>query len=205
MPSFAAEETEELAEVTVTGSRIVRRDLEASSPVVTVSNEQFERSSTTSLETTLNQLPQFAPAGSQFVSGAQSGPTSTPGAATLNLRGIGSNRTLVLIDGRRPQPANASLVVDINTIPQAAIQGVEVITGGASAVYGPDAIAGVTNFLLKRDFQGLSLDADGHHAGRRRQRHQGQRPDGHERGRRQGQHHGRPDYPSARRGVPARP
>ena len=158
MPSFAAEETEELAEVTVTGSRIVRRDLEASSPVVTVSNEQFERSSTTSLETTLNQLPQFAPAGSQFVSGAQSGPTSTPGAATLNLRGIGANRNLVLIDGRRPQPANASLVVDINTIPQAAIQGVEVITGGASAVYGPDAIAGVTNFLLKRDFQGLSLD-----------------------------------------------
>ena len=157
LPSFAAE-SEELAEVTVTGSRIIRRDLDASSPVVTVSTEQFERSSTTSLETTLNQLPQFAPAGSQFVSGAQSGPTSTPGAATLNLRGIGANRNLVLIDGRRPQPANASLVVDINTIPQAAIQGVEVITGGASAVYGPDAIAGVTNFLLKRDFQGLSLD-----------------------------------------------
>ena len=156
LPSFAAEE--ELAEVTVTGSRIVRRDLDAASPVVTVSTEQFDRSSTTSLETTLNQLPQFAPAGSQFVSGAQSGPTSTPGAATLNLRGIGANRNLVLIDGRRPQPANASLVVDINTIPQAAIQGVEVITGGASAVYGPDAIAGVTNFLLKRDFEGLSLD-----------------------------------------------
>ena len=157
LPAFAAE-SEELAEVTVTGSRIVRRDLEAASPVVTVSTEQFDRSSTTSLETTLNQLPQFAPAGSQFVSGAQSGPTSTPGAATLNLRGIGANRNLVLIDGRRPQPANASLVVDINTIPQSAIQGVEVITGGASAVYGPDAIAGVTNFLLKRDFQGLSLD-----------------------------------------------
>ena len=139
MPSIAAEETEELAEVTVTGSRIVRRDLEAASPVVTVSSEQFDRSSTSSLETTLNQLPQFAPAGSQFVSGAQSGPQSTPGAATLNLRGIGANRNLVLIDGRRPQPANASLVVDINTIPQAAIQGVEVITGGASAVYGPDA------------------------------------------------------------------
>lgn len=157
LPSYAAD-GEELAEVTVTGSRIVRRDLEAASPVVTVSTEQFERSSTTSFETTLNQLPQFAPAGSQFVSGAQSGPTSTPGAATLNLRGIGPNRNLVLIDGRRPQPANASLVVDINTIPQAAIQGVEVITGGASAVYGPDAIAGVTNFLLKKDFQGLSLD-----------------------------------------------
>lgn len=156
-PSLAAE-GEELAEVTVTGSRIVRRDLDAGSPVVTVSNEQFDRSSTTSLESTLNQLPQFSPSGSQFVSSAQSGPTSTPGAATLNLRGIGPNRNLVLIDGRRPQPANASLVVDINTIPQSAIQGVEVITGGASAVYGPDAIAGVTNFLLKKDFQGLAVD-----------------------------------------------
>src|SRR5512139_1755304 len=131
LPSFSAD-SEELAEVTVTGSRIVRRDLDAASPVVTVSNEQFERTATTSIEQTLNTLPQFAPAG----------PTSTPGAATLNLRGIGANRNLVLIDGRRPQPANASLVVDINTIPQAAIQGLEGITGGASAVYGPDAIAG---------------------------------------------------------------
>jgi iron complex outermembrane recepter protein len=159
-PTFAADEGEdELEEITVTGSRIVRRDLNAPSPIVTVSTDAFEKSSTTSLETVLNQLPQFAPSGSQFVSGAQSGPTSTPGAATLNLRGIGANRNLVLIDGRRPQPANASLVVDINTIPQSAIQGVEVITGGASAVYGPDAIAGVTNFLLKKDFQGLTLDA----------------------------------------------
>jgi outer membrane receptor protein involved in Fe transport len=161
MPAWSADTTQEAAEleeITVTGSRIVRRDLNAPSPVVTVSTEQFERSSTTSLESALNTLPQFAPAGSQFVSGAQSGPTTTPGAATLNLRGIGANRNLVLIDGRRPQPANAALVVDINTIPQAAIQGVEVITGGASAVYGPDAIAGVTNFLLKRDFQGLSVD-----------------------------------------------
>jgi iron complex outermembrane recepter protein len=157
-PAFAAEGEEELDEITVTGSRIVRRDLNAPSPIVTVSTEQLENTATTSLETVLNKLPQFAPGQSQFVSGAQSGPTSTPGAATLNLRGLGANRNLVLVDGRRPQPANAALVVDINTIPQAAIQGVEVITGGASAVYGPDAIAGVTNFLLKKNFQGLSLD-----------------------------------------------
>ncbi len=156
--AIAAEPEEELQEVTVTGSRIVRRDLNAPSPIVTVSTEEFENTATTSVESVLNKLPQFTPGGTQFVSGAQSGPTSTPGAATLNLRGLGANRNLVLVDGRRPQPANASLVVDINTIPQSAIQGVEVITGGASAVYGPDAIAGVTNFLLKKNFQGLALD-----------------------------------------------
>jgi iron complex outermembrane recepter protein len=155
--AISAEE-DALEEVTITGSRIVRRDLAAPSPIVTVSEETFKNTSTTSMEATLQKLPQFTPAGNQFVSGAQAGPTVTPGAATLNLRGLGTNRNLVLIDGRRPQPANASLVVDINTIPQAAVQGVEVITGGASAVYGPDAIAGVTNFLLKRNFQGLDID-----------------------------------------------
>jgi outer membrane receptor protein involved in Fe transport len=151
-------EADALEEVTVTGSRIVRRDLTAPSPIVTVTAETFQNTAATSMEATLNKLPAFKPAGNQFLSGAQAGPTTTPGAATLNLRGLGANRNLVLIDGRRPQPANAALVVDINTIPQAAIQGVEVITGGASAVYGPDAIAGVTNFLLRRDFQGLDVD-----------------------------------------------
>jgi iron complex outermembrane recepter protein len=155
--TWSAEESE-LAEVTVTGSRIVRRDLEAASPIVTVGLESFENSSTTSIESVLNQLPQFVPAANQYTSVIQSGPASTPGAATLNLRGLGANRNLVLVDGRRPQPANAALVVDVNTIPQAAIQGVEVITGGASAVYGPDALAGVTNFLLKKNFEGLSID-----------------------------------------------
>src|SRR6185369_7981842 len=82
----------------------------------------------------------------------------SPGAATVNLRGLGINRNLVLVDGRRPQPANATLAVDINTIPSAAIKSVEVITGGASAVYGPDAIAGVVNFVLRDDFQGLDVD-----------------------------------------------
>jgi iron complex outermembrane receptor protein len=155
-PTFAQDE---LQEVTVTGSRIVRRDLTAPSPVVTVGTETLESSSTTSVESVLQQLPQFVPGGNQFVSGAQAGAAQTPGAATLNLRGLGPNRNLVLLDGRRAQPANALLVVDINTIPAAAIQSVEVITGGASAVYGPDAIAGVVNFMLKKDFEGLDIDA----------------------------------------------
>ena len=76
----------------------------------------------------------------------------------MNLRGIGANRTLVLVDGRRAQPANASLVVDLNTIPSAAIERVETITGGASAVYGADALAGVVNFVLRDDFEGVEMD-----------------------------------------------
>ena len=120
--------------------------------------EAFENTSGTGIETVLNQLPQFVPGSTQFTSGIQSGAASTPGAATLNLRGLGPNRNLVLIDGRRAQPANATLAVDINTIPSAAIENVEVITGGASAVYGPDAMAGVVNFVLKKNFQGLDID-----------------------------------------------
>src|SRR5690606_32606066 len=115
-------------------------------------------SSTLSMESVLNQLPQFMPAGSQFVSGGQGSATATLGIASVNLRGIGTNRTLVLVDGRRPQPANAALVVDLNTIPSAAIARVETITGGASAVYGPDALAGVVNFVLKDDFEGVEMD-----------------------------------------------
>ncbi len=145
-------------EVTVTGSRIIRRDLSAPSPIMTVDTTRLEQSSTMSIESVLNQMPQFTPAGTQFVSGGQGSSTVTLGIASLNLRGIGTNRTLVLVDGRRPQPANAALVVDINTIPAAAIERVETITGGASAVYGPDALAGVVNFVLKNDFEGVDFD-----------------------------------------------
>jgi outer membrane receptor protein involved in Fe transport len=154
-----AADDDSLAEVTVTGSRIARgRDLEAPSPIVTIDKELFERSSSTGLEVVLNQQPQFVPQNTQFTSGVQGSPSFTPGAVTLNLRGLGPNRNLVLIDGRRGQPGNATLAVDINTIPQLAIQGVETITGGASAVYGPDAMAGVVNFVLKKNFQGLDFD-----------------------------------------------
>jgi iron complex outermembrane receptor protein len=158
-PAFAQEQAPDVQEVTVTGSRILRRDLTAASPIVTVQSEALETSSTTAIESVLQQMPQFVPGSNQFVSGAQAGAAQTPGAATLNLRGLGANRNLVLLDGRRAQPANALLVVDVNTIPALAIQGVEVITGGASAVYGPDAIAGVVNFVLKKDFQGIEFDA----------------------------------------------
>jgi len=154
-----AADSEALEEVTVTGSRIARsRDLEAPSPIATISNDVFQNTGSTGYETTLNMQPQFVPSNTQFTSGIQSGPTNAPGAANLNLRGLGKNRNLVLIDGRRPQPGDGSLAVDINTIPTIAVKSVEIITGGASAVYGPDAMAGVVNFVLKDHFQGFDVD-----------------------------------------------
>src|SRR5690606_2183954 len=127
----SAQEGPVIEEVTVTGSRIVRRDFSAPSPIMTVDSARLSQSSTLSVESVLNQMPQFVPAGTQFVSGGQGSPTTSLGIASANLRGIGTNRTLVLLDGRRPQPANAALIVDINTIPSAAIARVETITGGA--------------------------------------------------------------------------
>src|SRR5881394_3710330 len=154
----AQQNAQGLEEITVTGSRIVRRDLEASSPIVTIDAARFENSSTISIESVLNQMPQFVPEGTQFNQGIQAGPTASLGIGSVNLRGIGPNRTLVLIDGRRAQPANAALIIDVNTIPSAAIERVETITGGASAVYGADAMAGVVNFILKKDFEGVDMD-----------------------------------------------
>ena len=159
-PAALSADDDTLAEVTVTGSRIVRRDLDSSSPIVTVGGETFEQTGTQSVEATLNQLPQFVPSQTMFSSGdVQPSAFSNPGIVSLNLRGLGPNRNLVLVDGRRAQPANAQLVVDINSIPTAAVESVEIISGGASATYGADAMGGVTNFNMKKNFQGLSLDA----------------------------------------------
>ncbi len=153
-----AADTLELEEVQVTGSRIVRRDLDAASPVVTVEAQAFEESSTLAVESVLNQLPQFVPANTQFNTGdVFPTATSTPGISTVSMRGLGTNRTLVLVDGRRAQPANSTLVIDTNSIPSSALESVEIISGGASAVYGADALGGVTNFKLRSNFQGIDL------------------------------------------------
>jgi len=157
---FAQEQV--LEEITVTGSRIVRRDYSAQTPIVTVDAEAFSQRSSFGIEATLNQLPQFNIAGSQSQLSEANTPfpsaSAAPGAATLDLRGIGTNRTLVLMDGRRVQPVNGQLVVDVNTIAASAIDRVEVITGGAAAVYGADAVAGVVNFVLKRNFEGVDFN-----------------------------------------------
>ncbi|MCP5144477.1 MAG: TonB-dependent receptor [Gammaproteobacteria bacterium] len=147
-------------QIVVTGSRIVRRDFEANSPIMTIDEELFEDTSTIGVETVLNQLPQFVPAVTQFdTAEVQGTATTTPGASTISLRGLGENRNLVLINGRRAMPINASGATDVNMIPSSAIQRVETITGGASSTYGADAMAGVVNFILKDDYEGLELSA----------------------------------------------
>ncbi|WEK46968.1 MAG: TonB-dependent receptor [Candidatus Andeanibacterium colombiense] len=161
VPAYAQDDSEkkEGDAIIVTGSRIQRADYENNSPTVTVDEGLLQNTSTAAIETSLNKLPQFTPAQTPSL-GADIQPTATntPGAATVSLRGIGSNRNLVLIDGRRGTPANASGVIDISTIPSAAVQRIEIISGGASATYGADAVAGVTNFILKKDVNGLELD-----------------------------------------------
>ena len=159
-----AQDDEALEEVTITGSRIVRRDFTSQSPIVTIDTETFENRVNIGIEAALNQLPQFTVAGTQSQLSAAGTPfpqaSAAPGAATINLRGLGINRSLVLVDGRRVQPVNGLLVVDLNTIPSAAIGSIEVITGGAAAVYGADAIAGVVNLKLKRDFEGMEFSTN---------------------------------------------
>jgi outer membrane receptor protein involved in Fe transport len=155
---------QQVEEVVVTGSRIARRDYTANSPIQTVDQSAFENQTSIGLESALNNLPQFVPAATsltQFQDQAQftdNNPTVTAGASTISLRGFAPNRNLVLLDGYRAVPVNGTMAVDINSIPAAAIQRVEVITGGASSVYGADAVAGVVNFILKKDFEGVALD-----------------------------------------------
>jgi iron complex outermembrane recepter protein len=155
----AAQDDQALEEITVTGSRIQRRDFSANAPITTIDEAAFQATSTIGVETILNQLPQFVPAITQFTTtDVQQTANNTIGGSFVSLRGLGPNRNLVLIDGKRAQPTNASMFVDTNMIPAAAIQRVELITGGASAVYGADAVGGVVNFILKDDFEGASIE-----------------------------------------------
>ena len=148
-PACAA--SDDGSRIVVTGSRIQRQDYNSTTPMVTADEALLDNSSTAAIESNLNRLPQFVPAQTPTAGGdIQPTATNTPGAATVSLRGIGANRNLVLLDGRRSTPSNASGVTDISTIPAAAIERVEVISGGASATYGADAVAGVTNFIPRR-------------------------------------------------------
>jgi iron complex outermembrane recepter protein len=156
---------DELDEVTVTGSRIQRRDLESNSPLVTVDNAALEQRSGLNIESYLNQLPAFNPAAAPTIlngpgsnSDVQISAISSVGISAVSLRGFGSNRTLTLIEGRRTVPNNALMTVNINDIPSSMIKRLEIISGGASATYGADAIGGVANFLLRKDFEGLETD-----------------------------------------------
>jgi iron complex outermembrane receptor protein len=143
----------ELQGVVVTGSRIARRDYESNVPIVTVGSAAIKQTGEVSLEMALQQLPQFMPD-----MNANDPLLSNGGRAQIDLRGLGANRTLVLLDGRRMQSSDPTGVIDLNTIPETMIESVEVISGGASAVYGSDAVAGVVNFKTRDHFRGIEVD-----------------------------------------------
>jgi iron complex outermembrane recepter protein len=150
---------EPIQEVVVTGSRLVIPNQTAISPITTISAESLQATGLTRVEDVLNTMPQvFASMNSTTSNGAT-------GAATVDLRNLGSNRTLVLVNGLRLGPGtgvNSSNASDVNQIPAALIERVDVLTGGASAVYGADAVAGVVNFILNTHFEGVKVDASYH-------------------------------------------
>jgi outer membrane receptor protein involved in Fe transport len=139
----------EVSEIVVTGTRIPSPNLTSIAPVTTVGNADIKAQGITRIEDITNSLPQvFAGQGSSITNGAN-------GTATVNLRGLGSSRTLVLIDGRRAQPTPA----DLNFIPASLVERVDLLTGGASATYGADAVSGVVNFIMLKNFEGVRVDA----------------------------------------------
>jgi len=153
---FAEDASEEIEEIIVSGSRLRRRDFSAPSPIATIDREALNFSGQGTLETALNQMPQVTPDLDRTANNPGNG------TARINLRGLGSHRTLVMLNGRRLAPSGIGTAVDVNNLPQALIERVEVITGGATTVYGSDAVAGVVNFITRDDFAGLGLDLSGY-------------------------------------------
>ncbi len=152
-PSADESEANEPVEIVVTGSLIQRPNNTAVSPIVTVSDVALKESGTANLQDAINQLPGFT-AGGNSGNGGQ----GTGGRATINLHGLGSNRNLVLLDGKRLPVSDIFGNVDVNILPDAIIGGIDAITGGASAVYGSDAMSGVVNFKTIRSLDGIKVD-----------------------------------------------
>lgn len=158
VPDNHVEDGQALTEaVIVTGSRLISDISRSPTPLTVISKDQLQATSPTDLPSALNKLPLFQ---------GSTGPRATTNASTnsagntLNLRAFGANRTLVLVEGHRIAPTNADGSVNIDTLPQMLINRVEVVTGGASAVYGSDAVTGVVNFVLDKQFNGVKLEAN---------------------------------------------
>jgi iron complex outermembrane receptor protein len=152
------EKTASIEPIVVTGSRISRRDYQSDSPIVTIDESTLAAAGQPTLDRAIGEMPQFAAAqGMSEVGDVQGSTGFAGGQAYGDLRGLGPNRALVLMDGRRMMPSNPNGSVDLNTIPMSMIENVEVITGGASSTYGSDAIAGVLNFKLRDHFSGAEV------------------------------------------------
>jgi len=143
-----------LEEIVVTGTRITAPGLTSSSPVVSIGAADIDQLQQPEIEKIFRDLPITFPSDGQNVN------NGTGGAATINLRGLGSQRNLIMLDGKRLTPYSIGGAVDTQTIPTALIERIDIITGGASAVYGSDAISGAINFITKRDFEGVSINSD---------------------------------------------
>lgn len=159
-----AQEQTSLSTVTVTGSRIAAPNAVSTSPITVLSEQYISQTGKTDISDVITQLPQnFNNSLGQDLGNGTSGLTTAGGVATADLRGLGPNRTLVLVDGRRlgqgsPYTFIQSPAPDLDQIPAGLVERVEVVTGGASAAYGSDAIAGVINFIMKKNFEGVQVD-----------------------------------------------
>lgn len=165
--SQGEDDDQDVEEITVTGSRIQRGNLTQPNPVYGLSAEEIKATGQLSIIDVIDDLPQlFASQNSAqsgfFDTSTDTGRDNTPGLALLDLRALGPNRTLVLVDGRRHVSGQAgSGGVDVGSIPASLIDRVEVLTGGASSVYGADAVTGVVNFIMKDNFEGTEIDVHG--------------------------------------------
>lgn len=145
---------EELSEVLVTGTRITTPGVTSSSPILSVTSADIDQLQQPEIEKIFRILPITLPSDGQNVN------NGTGGAATISLRGLGAQRNLIMLDGKRLTPYSPAGAVDTQTIPTALIERIDIITGGASAVYGSDAISGAINFITKRNFEGVSINTD---------------------------------------------
>lgn len=152
--AYAQGASNDVAEVVVTGSRIQTPGIQSASPIVTVGAEQIRQQQTPEAEKILRLLPGVVPGDGDAVN------NGTAGVSTVNLRRLGAQRNLVLLNGKRMTPYNVDGEVDLSSVPTALLERVDVITGGGSAVYGSDAISGAVNFITKKNFEGFEADAN---------------------------------------------
>ena len=159
-PAMAQGNTHEVSELVVTGTRVKVPGIVSASPIMSVGAAEIALQQQPEVEKIIRFLPISSPGDGDAVN------NGTAGVSTINLRGLGAQRNLVLVDGKRVTPYNTNGEVDVSTIPTAFLERIDVITGGASAVYGSDAISGAVNFILKRNFEGIEVDSKYSRTGR---------------------------------------
>jgi len=159
--AFSAEEVKEVERIAVTGSRIKHNSSQMTTPTTIIDAEAIAQSGVKNIGDLLNKMPALlSGVGGGSINNNNNGDINNAGLELANLRGLGTNRTLVLVDGRRHVAGSAgSSAVDMSMIPASMVARVEIITGGASAIYGADAVTGVVNFIMRKDIEGFEIEA----------------------------------------------